>query len=86
VFNLHVEVERALRTVSLIASEVRTLMSFLNFIIAPAEMSLSATRVYLILAVSGLISDLTLVELCRHWWKRWILSLALLMVICYCIR
>ncbi len=85
VLNLHVQVERAFRTVSLIAPEVRALMSFLNFVVAPAEMSLSATRINLILTVSSLISDLTLIELCRHRWKRRILSLALFMVICSCI-
>lgn len=85
VLNLHVQVERAFRTVSLIAPKVRALVGFLNFVVAPAEMSLSPTRINLILTVSGLISDFTLVELCRHWRKRRILSLALFMVICSCI-
>jgi hypothetical protein len=47
--NFHVQVQRALRAVGLIAAEVWALMSLLDLVVATAEVSLAATGIDLVL-------------------------------------
>ena len=49
VLNFHMQVKRALGPVGLIAAEVWALMCLLDLVITAAEVSLAATRIYLVL-------------------------------------
>ena len=49
VLDFHVQVERALRAVGLIAAEVWALMCLLDLVVAAAEVSLAATGIDLVL-------------------------------------